>query len=224
MEFIKLFEAYTKEKWSKTMNHIKKLVEEDAPKEDIINFINSLDDDINKSFNELRIIINRITRGLEKYQLALKKETNFVDIKKRNAGSDWRYTPSTWRAGDTVREYKFKYVYYYGYNIQLKSEILGFVEYNRTRYKECMKKIDENYPNNKELDLIKYLFDRCFEILDWIIEVGNKIYDIVYNNQEEEDKMADIENLNDMDFDNVVIEIKSLNNRIIKRLSNLNLK
>lgn len=57
MKIIKLFEAFKKEDYSKAFNHIKSLLNNDTPKEDIIKYIDAFTGDV---ASEVQILINTL--------------------------------------------------------------------------------------------------------------------------------------------------------------------
>ena len=218
MKIIKLFEAFKKEDYSKAFNHIKSLLNNDSPKEDIIKYIDAFTGDVAKDLDSLRLIIERTQREFNTYYLHYhfyNRKTK--TMRKRTAGSD--YTGS-WNAGDTVTRDTFDSVRYYmfqerdtstryAHQRRDQSTARSFLEGQKGMYQSLIEKL-----SHLNITRVKFFCDRFFEIMDWIIETGPVKYEISRSNASDEQKKTQFEELNDFDMDNEYEEINKITNRV----------
>ena len=225
MKHLRLFEAFTQEQYNKAFTHIKSMLTSDAPKEDILKYVDSFTGTSTKQLNELRLIIQRVQRELNsRYSYGLSYNKKSKTSRKRKDGSDWT---GDWKAGDFVTRDNFDWVRYYSFDskkgnrTQSKQDLLrSIVDHNKNLYQQIIPQL-----NDEEIELIKWLCDRFFEIVDWIVETGPQKWEIMHGgdwyDRTPEEKKAAIEDLNDFDFENECEEINSLSKKITTRINNL---
>lgn len=226
MNHLRLFEAFTQEQYNRAFNHIKSMLSSDASKEDILKYINSFTGTSTKQLNELRLAIQRVQRELNsRYSYGLSYNRKSKTSRKRKDGWDYQ---GTWKAGDLVTRDDFDYVTYYSFdnrrernqNQGKQDSLRGLVEYNKNLYQQIIPQLTD-----KEVNLVKWLCDRFFEIVDWIVETGPKKWEIMhgdaYYDRTPEEKKAAIEDLNDFDFENEYEEITSLATKITNQINKL---
>jgi hypothetical protein len=225
MKHLRLFEAFTQEQYNKAFTHIKSMLTSDAPKEDILKYVNSFTGTSTKQLNELRLTIQRVQRELNsRYSHILSYNKKVKTSRKRKDGSDWS---GSRKAGDSVNRETFDYVRYYAFSskkgnrTQSSQDLLrSIVDHNKNLYQQIIPQL-----NDEEIELIKWLCDRFFEIVDWIVETGPQKWEIMHGgdwyDRTPEEKKAGIEDLNDFDFENECEEINSLSKKITTRINNL---
>jgi hypothetical protein len=225
MIYIKLFEAFSQEQYKKAFSHIKSLLDKDAPKADIVKFIDSFTGDVAKDLDNLRLIIERTQRefnnGYLHYHFYNRKTKT---SKKRTDGSDYQ---GSWKAGDVVSRDTFDTARYYmfperdsqtRYAHQKRDQQTAreFLESQKNQYNILIEKL-----SHLNITRVRFFCDRFFEIFDWIIETGPTKYEISRSNISDERKRVAFEELNDFDMDNEYEEVGKIVNRVKAEIQNL---
>jgi hypothetical protein len=228
MIYIKLFEAFSQEQYKKAFSHIKSLLDKDAPKEDIVKFIDAFTGDVAKDLDNLRLIIERTQRefnnGYLHYHFYNRKTKT---SRKRTDGSDYN---GSWKAGDVVSRDTFDTTKYYmfpqrddstsrhqyGHNRRDQQTAREFFESQKSQYNTLIKKL-----SHLNITRVKFFCDRFFEILNWVVETGPTKYEISRSNMSDEQKRTAFEELNDFDMDNENEEVNKIVNRVKNEIQNL---
>ena len=219
---ILLFEASTTSQYKKAFKHIKSLIQSDTDKDKILHYINNIESDDVDNLNKLRIIIQRVAKTLlERYSHYHSYNAKDVTTRKRKDGSDIG-NGTQWKAGDLVTRKKYDSIKYIAIHEDHIEYAKIFVKNNKDQYLYLINLIDK-----EKIKSIKFLCDYFFEVVEWSLEHAVEKHELmhptfVYTDDHYRDTPEQIktklENINDMDFDNEVIEISKLNKKITKQI------
>lgn len=210
MKHLKIYEAFSTEDYQKALAHIKTLVSSNKSKEEILQYLNTLSIDVAKDLDELRKIIDRIYKFYMNRQIGFPFEKGPGKlIRKRKAGvgytsgfSDYK----EWKAGDVIHQRDIGYVRFIINSTQDKlRESQNFLENQKTQTQKLLEKIPNTTIN---IQRIKFIFDRIFEILDFCISTNEERIRINNSAISNELKFKQFDILNrDIDFENEVEEL-----------------
>lgn len=214
MNYIKIFEAFKQEEYKKAFTHIKSLVNNDAPKKDIIDFIDKFTSDLSKEIDNLRIIIERTAREFNlKYTSYHFFNRKRITSKKRKPGSDYS---GSWEAGEMVTRDKFDSVRYYMFDQGRQEQAKNFLSSQINQYNIIIKNL-----SHLDITRLKFFCDRFFEILEWCVETGPEKKRISSSNLTDEEKKSEMDRLIEFDMENEYDEINILVKRIKKEIATL---
>lgn len=216
MNYLKLFEAFNKEYYTKALSQIRTMIDSGEDKSKLISYIDSLGTEDKKDLDSIRIIINRTTRYFNTHSRYVFYNRKPKVSRKRKAGSDYH---GSWEAGERVERDTFSIKKYIVVPIPNKQYATEYLQSQKNQYVIAMSKLDSTDLHVKRL---KLLCDRFFEILEWCIETSIKKMDIMSSNEMDEDsRKTAIEELNDWDFENEVDEIARLNKIITMTITKI---
>lgn len=195
MLYLKIFEAYSEEDYKKALMKVKQMVKDGEKDKSIIDFINRYQNDDADSLNKLRLMLGRIyAKFLNGYSYILHSPTPTKSKAKKRYGMDTDY----------------EHFNFYAFDKEQKNTLIPFIETEKHRYTEIIGSM-----RIVDLRLIKYIFDKIFETIQWIIDTCEqkseiKSRHISYPYDNSKDIIGEINNLNHLDFENEYEEMKRL--------------
>lgn len=209
--YIKLFEAYSTEDYQKALSKVRDYIKSDKPKDEIISFINTYYSDSSKEIDKLRIMLDRIKKFYmdKSNRLHLSSEDRMRDKDKseKQRNNEW-----------------YSRKRYFLINKDHEKRFINFLEGEKIKYNSIVK-FAKNSNSNINFDRLELIFDRMFEILEWVNATGIEKVIIDSTHQlDYSEKKHRIEMMNDFDMDNEVDELEKIirvGKKEVNRLINL---
>ena len=211
--YIKCFESYTEDVYKKAFNKIKKMLDDKESPDEIKSFISKYasDSDSVKELDKLRILLNRVRREYLPYKQYVFFDKREKIIKNRKT-KEYRT--------ENIHDYRYYYMFR---DIKDQNNMINYMGIQKQLYQKSLEKIKSN--NTIDTSSLEWIFGRFFEIFEWINKTGfekhgisnrpTNYFDITLGQDIDRDTrnrhiINDIENLNDMDFENECVEISRL--------------
>ena len=204
LSYIKLFESYSEGDYKKALFKIKDLIRKNKPSDEILSLVNKYASDDAEELDKLRIILNRVDKIYSMH-------TNYIFYNKRVIKTVKRR-----HTGDIENVEKQDLKKYYAFESNYKKPLVDFLKLQRSIYDEVIDLIDPNI----DTIMVEFIFNKLFELLEWINNTGEEKREIIGNRYRNIDNngidnadnnaVSNIEKLNNLDFENEVEELKKL--------------
>lgn len=192
MNHLKLFEAYSSEDYQKALFKVKDMIRGKKSTDDILAFVNQYASDDAKQIDQLRIMLDRVSKTYNNFSRYFFYNRRERIIKKRG------------KEDEIKNEYDYKI--YFAFDEPQKKILDSFLQQEKNRYNHIINKIDSNI----DLTMIKFVFEKLFELLDWVSETGIAKSKLASNQITDEQTISKVEELNQLDFENEFEELKKL--------------
>ncbi len=198
MKYVKIYDAYSTEDYQKALKSVKSMIQSGKSKDDMLAFINKYYSDSAKKIDDLRVMLDRIEKKYSQFSHYHFYNRKTVVIKKRGGGYENKNTY------DSKRYYCFVDKGY-------KKILVEFISIQKKIYNDIIDSVEDI-----DTSTIKLIFDRLFEVLDWVNNTGDEKNRIKNNKfltnppKSDEDILHEFEAINDMDFENEVEEVTNL--------------
>jgi len=194
---IKLFEAYSGDDYQKALFKVKDMIRGKKSTDDILAFVNKYASDDAKQIDQLRVMLDRIFKMYSNFSKYF-----FYNRKQKMVRK---------KGGEYENKDTYDVKLYFAFEKQDKEKIIDpFLQQEKRRYDIIIDSINTSI----DLKVIKFVFEKLFELLEWVGETGVDKHTISQNRfvsgMTEEDIISKIESLNNLDFDNECEELKKL--------------